>query len=149
MHDKTSFCSPIVRQPPVTYLDVAGTETVKQMLGMLSMLRPLLAGVAATFRRLSLQLLHLHKGVAKLGYIVTSLLSGVMQEGYCTASETEDTEAGVLPPGIPSINSFLCLTEKTKGNRVYNQQGTWAQVYGLPFCHEMCADLDVKALGTS
>ena len=65
------------------------------MLGMLSMLRPLLAGVAATFRRLSLQLLQLHKGVAKLGYIVTSLLSGVMQEGYCTASEAEDTEAGM------------------------------------------------------
>lgn len=69
------------------------------MLGMLSMLCPLLAGAAATFRRLSLQLLQLHKGVAKLGYIVTSLLSGVMQEGYCTASETEDTEAGMLPPG--------------------------------------------------
>lgn len=64
------------------------------MLGMLSMLQPLLVGVAATFRRLSLQLLHLHKAVAKLGYIVTSLLSGVMQEGYCTASETDDTEAG-------------------------------------------------------
>lgn len=75
-------------------LNLAGMETVIQMLGMLSMLRPLLAGVAATFRHLSLQLLQLHKGVAKLGYIVTSLLSGVMQEGYCTASETEDTEAG-------------------------------------------------------
>lgn len=79
------------------HLNLAGTETVNQMLGMLSMLRPLLAGVAATFRRLSLQLLQLHKGVAKLGYIVTSLLSGVMQEGYCTASETEDTEAGESP----------------------------------------------------
>lgn len=73
------------------------------MLGMLSMLRPLLAGVAATFRRLSLQLLHLHKGVAKLGYIVTSLLSGVMQEGYCTASETEETEAGMSCWRLPSF----------------------------------------------
>ena len=81
----------------LNHLNLAGTETVNQMLGMLSMLRPLLAGVAATFRRLSLQLLQLHKGVAKLGYIVTSLLSGVMQEGYCTASETEDTEAGESP----------------------------------------------------
>lgn len=81
----------------MSFLNLAGTETVKHMLGMLSMLRPLLAGVAATFRRLSLQLLQLHKGIAKLGYIVTSLLSGVMQEGYCTASEAEDTEAGVSP----------------------------------------------------
>lgn len=76
------------------------------MLGMLSMLQPLLVGVAATFRRLSLQLLHLHKGVAKLGYIVTSLLSGVMQEGYCTASETEDTEAG-KPPLITPLSGNL------------------------------------------
>lgn len=64
------------------------------MLGMLGMLQPLLTGVAATFRRLGLQLLQLHKGVAKLGYVVTSLLSGVMQEGYCTASESEEAEAG-------------------------------------------------------
>lgn len=64
------------------------------MLGTLSMLQPLLAGVTATFRRLTLQLLELHKGVAKLGYIVTSLLSGVMQEGYCTATESEESEAG-------------------------------------------------------
>ena len=96
MHGNASFCSQ-GSDSHMSYLSLAGTETVKQMLCMLSMLRPLLAGVAATFRRLSLQLLRLHKGVAKLGYIVTSLLSGVMQEGYCTASEAEGTEAGVSP----------------------------------------------------
>ena len=65
------------------------------MLGTLSMLQPLLAGVSATCRCLSLHLLDLHKGVAKLGYIVTSLLSRVIQEGYCTATESEEAEAGM------------------------------------------------------
>ncbi len=61
---------------------------------MLSMVQPLVSGVAAAFRQLGLQFLTLHKAVAKLGYIVTSLLSGVMQEGFCTATESEETEAG-------------------------------------------------------
>ena len=81
-------------QQLLTAIAFAGVEAVKDMLGTLSMLQPLLAGVTATFRRLTLQLLELHKGVAKLGYIVTSLLSGVMQEGYCTATESEESEAG-------------------------------------------------------
>ncbi len=67
---------------------------VGNMLGMLSMVQPLVSGVAAAFRQLGLQFLTLHKAVAKLGYIVTSLLSGVMQEGFCTATESEETEAG-------------------------------------------------------
>lgn len=61
---------------------------------MLGMLQPLVSGVAATLRQVGLQYLTLHKAVAKLGYIVTSLLSGVMQEGFCTATEAEDSEAG-------------------------------------------------------
>ena len=61
---------------------------------MLGMLQPLVSGVAATLRQVGLQYLALHKAVAKLGYIVTSLLSGVMQEGFCTATEAEDSEAG-------------------------------------------------------
>ncbi len=64
------------------------------MLGTLSMVQPLVSGVAAAFRQLGLQFLTLHKAIAKLGYIVTSLLSGVMQEGFCTATESEETEAG-------------------------------------------------------
>ena len=64
------------------------------MLCMLGMLQPLLAGVTGSFRQLSLQLLSLHKATAKLGYIVTSLLSGVMQEGFCTANESEEGAAG-------------------------------------------------------
>ncbi len=71
-----------------------GAESIKHMLGTAGMLQPLVIGVAATFRQLGLQYLALHKAVAKLGYIVTSLLSGVMQEGFCTATESEETEAG-------------------------------------------------------
>ncbi len=67
---------------------------IENMLGMLSMVQPLVSGVAAAFRQLGLQFLTLHKAVAKLGYIVTSLLSGVTQEGFCTATESEETEAG-------------------------------------------------------
>ncbi|KAA6426067.1 MAG: hypothetical protein FRX49_03919, partial [Trebouxia sp. A1-2] len=67
---------------------------IENMLGMLSMVQPLVSGVAAAFRQLGLQFLTLHKAVAKLGYIVTSLLSGVMQDGFCTATESEETEAG-------------------------------------------------------
>ena len=73
---------------------LAGAEAIQAMLGMLSMLQPLVSGVAATFQQLGLQYLFLHKAVAKLGYIVTSLLSGVMQEGFCTATESEESEAG-------------------------------------------------------
>lgn len=64
------------------------------MVAQLGMLQPLLVGVTGAFHHLSLQWLTLHKGVAKLGYIVTSLLSGVVQEGYCTATEQQETEAG-------------------------------------------------------
>ncbi|KAL0028971.1 hypothetical protein WJX77_009058 [Trebouxia sp. C0004] len=67
---------------------------VGNMLGMLSQVQPLVSGVAAAFRQLGLQYLTLHKAVAKLGYIATSLLSGVMQEGFCTATQSEETEAG-------------------------------------------------------
>lgn len=64
------------------------------MVGQMVALQPLLAGVTGAFQHLSLQWLTLHKGVAKLGYIVTSLLSGVVQEGYCTATEQAETEGG-------------------------------------------------------
>lgn len=78
---------------PVDHDKCVGAH-IQNMLGMLSMVQPLVSGVAAAFRQLSLQFLTLHKAVAKLGYIVTSLLSGVMQEGFCTATESEETEAG-------------------------------------------------------
>lgn len=67
---------------------------VQKMTAQLGMLQPLLAGVTGAFHHLSLQWVTLHKGVAKLGYIVTSLLSGVVQEGYCTATEQQETEGG-------------------------------------------------------
>ena len=67
---------------------------VQKMVAQLGMLQPLLVGVTGAFHHLSLHWLTLHKGVAKLGYIVTSLLSGLVQEGYCTATEQQETEGG-------------------------------------------------------
>ena len=74
----------------------AGADALQSMAAQLGEVRPLLAGVTAAFHHLSLQWLTLHKGVAKLGYIVTSLLSGVIQEGYCTATEQQETEGGEI-----------------------------------------------------
>lgn len=74
----------------------AGDAVLQSMVAQLGELQPLLAGVTAAFHHLSLQWLTLHKGVAKLGYIVTSLLSGVIQEGYCTATEQQETEGGEI-----------------------------------------------------
>ena len=37
--------------------------------------------------------MHAHKAAAKLGYIATSIFAGVMQEGFCTAEETEEGKA--------------------------------------------------------
>lgn len=75
----------------------AGAGAVQSMLSMLGTLQPLVTGILGSFRQLSLRHLALHKAVTKLGYIVTSLLSGVMQEGFCTAAESEEGAAGVLP----------------------------------------------------
>jgi len=82
---------------------------VGTMLGTLSMVQPLVSGVAAAFRQLGLQYLTLHKAVAKLGYIVTSLLSGVMQEGFCTATESEETEAGGR--GFTGCSTGTCISQ--------------------------------------
>lgn len=80
-----------------------------RMVAKAGALQPLLAGVAAAFKCLSLQWLTLHKGVAKLGYIVTSLLSGVVQEGYCTATEQEGGEGGELCKALACGSSVLQL----------------------------------------
>lgn len=77
-----------------TSLIPADEGVVRGMVGQVGALQPLVAGMTGAFHRLALQWLALHKGVAKLGYIVTSLLSGVIQEGYCTASEEQEAQAG-------------------------------------------------------
>ena len=82
----------------------AGAAAIQGMLGMLSMLRPLVDGIAGSFRQLSLHYLSLHKAVTKLSYIVTSLLSGVLDEGFCTATETDEAAAGT------HCHKFYCGT---------------------------------------
>ncbi|KAK9809153.1 hypothetical protein WJX72_010301 [[Myrmecia] bisecta] len=71
-----------------------GQEMVMGMVRLLGTLRPLLSMLRAGYQRLGLEYLALHKSVAKLGYVVSSLLGGVIQEGFCTAEETEGEGAG-------------------------------------------------------
>ena len=54
----------------------------------------LLVIARAALQSAVIQSLHAHKATAKLGYIATSIFAGVMQEGFCTAEETEDGRAG-------------------------------------------------------
>ena len=51
---------------------------------------PLLELAAAALKHDALQLLTLHRATAKLGFIVTALLAGVVQEGFCTPPEAAD-----------------------------------------------------------
>ena len=60
----------------------------------LTELAPMLSGMAAAHHRLALQYLNLHKATAKLGYVTTSLLAGVIASGFCTADSREATEGG-------------------------------------------------------
>jgi len=57
-------------------------------------LRGLLSIVLAALRGLIMQCLYCHKATAKLGYVATSIFAGIMQEGFCTAEETEDGDGG-------------------------------------------------------
>jgi hypothetical protein len=51
---------------------------------------PLLELAAAALQRVALQLLPLHRATAKLGFVATALLTGVVQEGFCTPPETAE-----------------------------------------------------------
>lgn len=51
---------------------------------------PLVELAAAGLQRVGLQLLPLHRATAKLGHIVTSLLAGLVQEGFCTPPDAAD-----------------------------------------------------------
>ncbi len=55
---------------------------------------PLLELAAAALQRVALQLLPLHRATAKLGFVVTALLAGVVQEGFCAPPEAAE---GALP----------------------------------------------------
>ncbi len=70
----------------------AGKRAAAGAAKLLTELAPLLSGMAAAHRRLALQYLSLHKATAKLGYITTSLLAGVIASGFCTADTREAAE---------------------------------------------------------
>ncbi len=67
------------------------------MLGSLGALQPLLSLAGGSLRLLALQYLALHRDTAKLGYITTSLMAGVVREGFCISEEAEgDGQEGEL-----------------------------------------------------
>ena len=59
---------------------------------------PLLELAAAALQRLALQLLPLHRATAKLGFVATALLAGVVQEGFCTPPDTAEGASGQIWP---------------------------------------------------
>ena len=72
----------------------AGVHAAARVASQLTLLAPLVSEMAAAHRRLSLQYLALHKATAKLGYITTSLLAGVIASGFCTVQPTEEAGDG-------------------------------------------------------
>ena len=67
------------------------------MIGSLGTLQPLLSLAGSSLRLLALQYLFLHRDTAKLGYITTSLMAGLVREGFCISQEAEgDGQEGEL-----------------------------------------------------
>ena len=72
----------------------------------LATVAPLLELAAAGLQRVVLRLLALHRATAKLGYIATSLLAGVVQEGFCTPPEAADGACWAPEDLIASFSLF-------------------------------------------
>ena len=65
------------------------------MLAQAASLNAMLRFVILTHRVLASRHLALHKATAKLCYVATALLAGVVEQGFCTAPETgEESQAG-------------------------------------------------------
>lgn len=62
------------------------------MASLLASVAPLLEMSSLAHQELTLRYLTLHKATAKLSYIASSLLGGVIQEGFCTVREGEEAE---------------------------------------------------------
>ena len=70
---------------------------MRHMIGSLGTLQPLLSLAGSSLRLLALQYLSLHRDTAKLGYITTSLMAGLVREGFCISEEAEgDGQEGEL-----------------------------------------------------
>lgn len=72
--------------------------------GGLAAAAPLVELAAAGLQRVGLQLLPLHRATAKLGHIVSSLMAGLVQEGFCTPPDAADGERAAASP----LTSALC-----------------------------------------
>lgn len=67
------------------------------MLSQAAALQHMLRYVLLSHRALASRQLALHKASAKLCYVATALLAGVIEQGFCTAPET--SEEGVAGAG--------------------------------------------------
>lgn len=57
-------------------------------------LAPLLGMAAGALQAVGARYLALHKALAKLGYVASSLFVGLMQEGFCTTEASEEEAVG-------------------------------------------------------
>ena len=74
---------------------LAVDQQAAHMLTQAASLQRMLQFVSMAHRSLASRHLALHKATAKLCFVSTALLAGVVQQGFCTAPETsEETEAG-------------------------------------------------------
>ncbi|GMH33343.1 hypothetical protein BSKO_01177 [Bryopsis sp. KO-2023] len=69
-------------------------DVLYKMARMLRTVSPALSIVRAAFAREILRMVWLHKKVAKLAYITTSLFLGLVRDGFCTQEESEDDGKG-------------------------------------------------------
>lgn len=65
-------------------------------------LAPMLGMLGAALRQLALKYLAVHKAITKLCYITCSLLTGLVQEGFCMP---EGTEGGWLSLSMPALSN--------------------------------------------
>ena len=96
-HSSHAACGLLRQQHPekkVFCWNIAGKQRAAHAAQQLSELAPLLSEMALAHRRLALQYLGLHKATAKLGYVATSLLAGVVAAGFCTADAQETSGNG-------------------------------------------------------
>ena len=89
----------------------AGSALARIQAAQAAALAPLLSLAAAAVQRTGLAALGLAKASAKLGYVATALLAGVVEQGFCTASEEAAGEADAGAGAFQEAEGTVrCLT---------------------------------------
>ena len=92
----------------------------------------LLVIAKAALQAAVIQLLHAHKATAKLGYIATSIFAGIMQEGFCTAEETEEGKAdgeGTFKEAEGTVRSHLFFQTFSNLLCLYSDLKMWSPLH--------------------